>query len=200
MLYAACGLLFLTALLVYTDTIWSDFAQRVYVAVLGSSGSAAVVISLYFLKRWHDRRDEAYKTKAAEQVRYKSELLEYVRGLREDILTSPNSYLEGDLTARTLIIGARFNEYGTFIEDDGVREFCVRSAMFVQHIGQPGNEESYNLEHRRRLMAYIGIAGVRLHDYMTVGVPIDYGYIFEMVTPNMDDDSEKPISSEEEPG
>ncbi len=173
--FVICGLCLLAAILLATGTIWSDFAQKVYIATLSTSGSAAVAVTLYFLKRWHDRVDEGTKV----QITYQNDLLKAVIAHRDDMSERVGEVLKGNVREALLSHSRRLADYQTLIGDTEIKKFCFRLSIAYMRQSLNLGANDYTDEKATHDMAFQVLslshnAVVELRRYIAEGASIDY--------------------------
>lgn len=146
-LFLISGLSAIAFLLLITGTIWSDFAQRVYISFLGTSASAGLAVGLYYLKREHDRQDAVTKADADAQVRYRDEWLSYLRGARQGLLDNAGTKVikEFQIMATALMYTA--TDYRYIFKDSALVAFCIDISEVARDIAAIPHKDATALMH-----------------------------------------------------
>lgn len=174
-------------------TWWSEqFWINVTTTSLGILASVGLAVGLYYLKRKHDRQDEAARAEADKQTRLREELLALMRSYR-DLPHTCRSKMERDAFKITVAIAAaRMTDYRLLIEDQAIAGFCntVKEALFATQAKGYANEQEY----RACVNQYIGLtveATAQLAAYLKAGKPFNA----EAIAANIEDPT-SPVSVE----
>jgi hypothetical protein len=109
----------------------ADFVQKVAISGLGTIGALAIAVGLFYLKRWHDRRDEAEKGRQARQRQLTDDLLADVRTLRDQTIDW------ADMVKQTWqplsVVSNHVFDKSIQLADSELSTFCREYARFINH-------------------------------------------------------------------
>ena len=153
------------------DTWGTDFWQRVIVSILGTLGALLIGVGLYYLKRWHDKKDADEERHRTEQDRLHQELVACIReGLELPSTDYQKVAKPGSLTLMCSIYGARFFQYQQLIEDGELKRLSAACNQALFNLSDNPTAPSDD-----RVADFAGVftqATMLVTKYLSEGTPI----------------------------
>lgn len=186
------------------SVVWSDFAQRVYVSLLGTVGALAVGLGLFFLKLEHDRKTEADKRLQDRQDRYQEEMLTLLTEHRAQVHETNEAWRPDVFRLSVASLSLRLMDYGNLIQDESTSNLSRTMAITLSDWSARLVKETdgFSPANGMRYVAYCIEASHQVAVHMRDGSPINVNR-FAAIPSLVDyfqNDSEKPDTSKETPG
>lgn len=108
-----------------------DFWQKVLISGLGTLGALLIGAGLFYLKRWHDRRDEDERLRRERQESLKQRLQLLTQQLRDEEVDE--GYIQSGVHSRS-IAATQLLEVALVIEDKALRSFAYSYSRWLRLI------------------------------------------------------------------
>lgn len=177
-------------------TWWSEqFWIQMTTTSMGVLASVGLAVGLYFLKRWHDRKDEAARREHQKQERLTSELLELLREHRDLPLTNVERVHPRSIGVLTTMFGARIYDYEVQLTDPYLKSFCriCRKCLIGDFDSDPNSVELVE-----RYARFTTTTTFSLAEYLAEGKAIDLDRIESLAKPAVDEGDQAQIVSSDD--